>query len=150
MRWPMSASSDSSVSSVSAVATARHTVVGLKTPRTSPASGTPIIRWADGSPAATESALGAGCVRDVAIPVDPVGDIALRGSFVHLVRELLEPCGGARDFTPVPDSALLPGTNVRRAGVVPEASSRLPVLFALLALAALAAEQVIRRRKRGA
>ena len=145
VHWPVSPSSGSSAS---AVANARMTVVGLAKPGRVPGAGRIIARWSDGTPAASEAALGAGCVRDVAIPVDPVGDIALRDSFRGLVLSLLEPCGGARDFAPVADSAILPRPGTSRASIVPSTDSRLPLWLAILALVALGVEQLMRRRRR--
>jgi hypothetical protein len=104
-----------------------------------------IARWVDGQPAATEIISGEGCIRSVAIPVDPVGDVALRESFRGFVRELLEPCGGPHDFSTVPDSLLLPRVKPTTAGVALATSSRLPLLLALLALVALLVEQLLRR-----
>jgi hypothetical protein len=145
--WPLSQSSVSSVSSALAVSDAGQTVVGVPKAGRAPQPGTVIARWSDGAPAATESGLGAGCVRDVAIPVDPVGDLALRDAFRAFARSMLEPCGGARDFTPVPDSALLPRPGLRVARATPVVGSRLPLAFALLALAMLAVEQLLRSRQ---
>ena len=136
------------IDTIGAFATARHTVVGAFARTHQPREGRVIARWMDGEPAATEVALGAGCLREVAIPVDPVGDLALRDSFRGAVRALLEPCGGARDVTPVPDSLLIARerTALATAGV-PGTGSRLPVLLALLALLAIAAEQLLRRTR---
>ncbi len=74
--------------------------------RVDPAPGRVIARWADGAVAATERALGAGCVRDVAIPLPRAGDLALRESTRRLVAQLASPCGGAARYTPASDSAL--------------------------------------------
>lgn len=159
--WPsvLSAVSDSSASSAWSVrrredpdsahgfATETHTVVGHFQRAYDPAPGRVIARWIDGRAAATEIPNGEGCIRVVAIPVDPVGDIALRESFRGFVRELIEPCGGARDFAEVPDSQLVPRAKPAAAGIAPAASSRLPPVLALLALVTLAAEQALRRRK---
>lgn len=148
--WPLSAASDTSATSAWAVATNTHTVVGVAKPARAPSPGRPVAWWANGEPAATETPLGAGCVRDVAIGVDRVGDIALRESFRGLVRALLEPCGGARDFTAVPDSAILPRARASAASVAGVTTSRLPLVLALAALAMLALEQWLRRRRRTA
>ena len=48
--------------------------------------GRAVARWADGVPAATERRLGAGCERDVGIPIPSEGDIALRPGVQALVR----------------------------------------------------------------
>ena len=63
-----------------------------------PAPGRVIARWVDGTAAATEHALGAGCVRDVAIPIARAGDLALRESTRRLVATLASPCGGSREL----------------------------------------------------
>ena len=69
-------------------------------------SGRVVARWADGSPAATERKLMAGCVRDVAIPLPRAGDLALRESTRRLVAALAAPCNGIVDPTPAPDSVI--------------------------------------------
>lgn len=148
VHWPVSAAADSPASSAWAVATAHHTVVGVSALERMPTAGVAIAHWANGEPAATEMPHGAGCIRDVAIPVDPVGDVALRESFRGLARTMLEPCGGARDFTPVPDAELLPAARAQQASVMPATGSRLPLVLALLALIVLGAEQLLRGRAR--
>lgn len=56
-------------------------------------SGTIVVaRWADGEPVVVERAVGAGCIRDVAIPVPVSGDLVLRPDFARLLRALVEPC----------------------------------------------------------
>jgi hypothetical protein len=147
--WP-SADSVTSEGSASAVSTASHTVVGVTKPDRVPSPGRLITRWSDGSAAATEQPLGAGCIRDVAIPVDAVGDVSLRDSFRGIARSFLEPCGGARDFAPVPDSLLLPRARPQAAGIIVAPGSRLPVILALLALVALGVEQLLRRTRKQA
>jgi hypothetical protein len=72
-----------------------------------PAAGRVIARWVDGTAAATERALGAGCVRDVAIPIARTGDLALRESTRRLVAALASPCGGDETYTAASDSALV-------------------------------------------
>lgn len=59
--------------------------------------GRVVARWADATPAASERTLGAGCERDVGIPVPSAGDIALRPSVQRLVLQLSGPCGGERN-----------------------------------------------------
>jgi hypothetical protein len=54
-----------------------------------------VARWADGAPAATEHALGEGCVRHVGIGVPEAGDIALQPAFAGIAARLLAPCGAA-------------------------------------------------------
>ena len=160
--WPdaLSAPSASSASSAWSVrrrenpdtahgfATETHTVVGTFHRAHEPPPGRVIAWWMDGEPAATEVVHGRGCIRVVTIPVDPVGDIALRESFRGFVRSLVGPCGGARDFSAVPDSAILPGSRPGVAAPAPVTDSRLPLLLALLALATVGAEQLLRARRR--
>jgi hypothetical protein len=142
---------------------ARDTTGALVTPGTvlvasfarsgSASSGAAVAWWADGAAAATESALGDGCVRHVAVPVAPEGDLVLRERFRRVVQELLGPCGGARTLTPA-DSAevrLLSGTAPVAVATStlpphPEAGrAAMPWLLAL-ALLFLGAEQLVRRR----
>jgi hypothetical protein len=121
-----------------------------------PRAGTVLARWMDGAPAASERPLGRGCVREVAIPVDPVGDVALRESFRAVARSFVEPCGGAPDLQLADLTALLPApdeatadTDVRaRNGpsVSQSVEARESIWFAVTALAALLAEQLLRRR----
>jgi hypothetical protein len=54
-----------------------------------------VARWVDGAPAAIERSTGAGCIRDVAIPVPTRGDLVLRPEFARLVRALGAPCEAA-------------------------------------------------------
>jgi hypothetical protein len=49
-------------------------------------------RWVDGEPAAIDRAVGAGCIRDVAIPVPTRGDLVLRPAFGRFLRALGAPC----------------------------------------------------------
>jgi hypothetical protein len=118
-----------------------------------PRDGRVLVRWLDGEPAATELPLGSGCVREVAIPVDPVGDMALRESFRGIVRSLAEPCGGARDFQlsalgSRPSAVESTSFSLNAESREPRAESRLPLWLALLALGTLIAEQLLRARKR--
>ena len=64
-----------------------------------------VARWVDGQPAATETALGQGCIRTVTITVPSAGDLVLDPRFGRLVSVLTEPCGGAADYRPL-DPAL--------------------------------------------
>ena len=70
-----------------------------------PPPGRIIARWSDGEPAATEAALGAGCVRAVVVTV-PVGDLPLTPAFQHFARRLAAPCGAAARNAPAPDNVL--------------------------------------------
>lgn len=62
--------------------------------------------WIDGDVAAAETRVGASCVRSVAIPVSPAGDFVLRPDFHAVLRDLVEPCGGASGFAPMSAEAL--------------------------------------------
>jgi hypothetical protein len=115
-----------------------------------------IARWVDGDPAAIEKPDGPGCVRSAAIPVTPVGDLAIRTEFVRLVASLSRPCAQTTSLIPADPSvvAKLEG----KGGLAPreafqpvtDAHSELsPWLFAL-ALAAAIAELLVRRRGKSA
>lgn len=67
--------------------------------------GNILARWDDGTPAAVESALGAGCIRTVAVALSADGDAALSTSLRAALRELAAPCGGGS--VAVVDSARL-------------------------------------------
>lgn len=113
-----------------------------------------VAHWVDGLPAADEAPLGAGCLRRVAVPVPGVGDLALRASFRLATRDLLAPCGGARDLRPASDSviALLAGAGAAGRATAadeltrPAADATLVRLLLALALLALLAEWLLRRR----
>ena len=118
--------------------------------------GEVIARWVDGEPAAIEKPDGPGCVRSVAIPVTPVGDLVIRTEFVRFVASLSRPCAQTTSLIPADPSvvAKLEG----KGGLAPreafqpltDARSELaPWLFAL-ALAAAIAELFVRRRVRNA
>jgi hypothetical protein len=163
--WPADNGSDvllarTTPDSQGGITSSRDVVIATFAREHQPRPGRVLVRWLDGEPAATELPLGSGCVREVAIPVDPVGDMALRESFRGVVRSLLEPCGGARDFRPAPDvilsraatKNLLSATKILR-GACTERSEcaqddRLGLWLALLALGTLVAEQLLRSRKR--
>ena len=112
VHWPATAASASWPSrarpdTVGAV-TAASTMVGRFSRMWSAQSlvGRPIARWIDGEPAAVERATGAGCVRDVAILIDPAGDLALRPAFRGFVQSLLTPCDGPQSFAPLARATL--------------------------------------------
>ncbi len=65
-----------------------------------------VARWLDGAPAATESALRDGCVRNVAVSFPARGDLALGESARRFVAALSAPCGGARDHAPIGEAQL--------------------------------------------
>ena len=114
--------------------------------------GRPVGWWVDGTPAAVERVVGAGCVREVAVPIPAVGDVVLRPSFGELVERATGPCGGARDVTPVADSLvgrLAGGGPLAHAGAMPRPrSAPVPADVWLLAgaIAVLLVEPLVRRR----
>jgi len=116
--------------------------------------GEVIARWIDGEPAAIEKPDGAGCLRSVAIPVTPIGDLVIRNEFVRLVASLSRPCALTTAVIPADPSVVskLEG----KGGLAPrqtfqpltDARSDLaPWLFAL-AIAAAIAELFVRKRVR--
>ena len=75
--------------------TGGRSVVGhFGRPGTGVPPGAAILRWGDGTPAATEASLGRGCLRSVGVAVPVAGDEALRPAFLRVVRELAGACGG--------------------------------------------------------
>ncbi len=118
-----------------------HAVVAPFAYRSVMPSGRVVARWADGTPAAIERPLGAGCERDVGIPLPVAGDIALRPSVQRLVRQLSSPCGGARDDQAVPSERLdsLRGTGdlLASSSVDSGEQHRIPAHLGLLIVAAL-------------
>lgn len=135
---------------------ARAVVVSAFARMADPVPGRVVARWADGTAAATERALGAGCVRDVAIPLPRVGDLALRESTRRLVAALASPCGGSVMFTPASDSALaqLRGTGPLVATRALETRTAPPGHLATwlltAALALLLLEPLVRRQRASA
>jgi hypothetical protein len=113
-----------------------------------------VARWPDGTAAATERPLGRGCQRDVAIPTADAGDLMLRPSMQAITRELVAPCGGRRNLTPVTGSQLdtLRGSPslLATVGLARPAPGRVPANGWLLAaaLVLLAAEPLVRRSRR--
>lgn len=66
----------------------------------------PVAWWIDGDVAAMERALGSGCVRSVSVPVSAGGDFVLRPDFHAVLRDLIQPCGGAPAYRPMPAASL--------------------------------------------
>jgi hypothetical protein len=140
--------------SAQGVAVDSQVVIGVFERTHEPTAGNALARWLDGLPAATEKEFGRGCIREVAIPVDRVGDIALRDNFRAMARVLTSPCGGERDFAAaaVPPSLLsraAPSTDERASitELTDAETSRVALWLALMALGALVAEQMLRRRR---
>jgi hypothetical protein len=61
-------------------------------PDSAAGAGRVAARWVDGATAAVERDAGAGCIRDVAIPVPARGDLVLRPAFAQLLAALAAPC----------------------------------------------------------
>lgn len=117
-------------------------------------AGRVLARWQDGEPAVTESALGAGCVRSVAVTVPMAGDLVVTPAFRRFTEQVVVPCAGSRGWTPVPDSTLLavlpasatPDSTVRVAAVSStQERSTLGAWMLGLALVAALAEMLLRR-----
>jgi hypothetical protein len=118
--------------------------------------GEVIARWVDGEPAAIERPDGPGCVRSVAIPVTPVGDLVIRSEFVRFVASLSRPCAQMTSLIPADPSvvAKLEG----KGGLAPreafqpvtDARSELASWLFALAIAAAIAELFVRRRGKNA
>ncbi len=72
------------------------------------ADGVVLARWADGSPAAVERALGRGCLRDVSVGVPVAGDLPLSRAFQRIANGLTDACVGERAAAGTPaDSSRL-------------------------------------------
>ena len=112
-----------------------------------------LARWADGTPAATESVVGAGCLREVGVAQPAAGDIALHPPFQSIVRWLLTPCG-VRPPDVAADSAAvarLVGSNRTAASATAlrrdeDQSSPLARWLLALALLLVGAEMFVRTR----
>ena len=115
--------------------------------------GDVIARWVDGEPAAIEKPDGPGCVRSVAIPVTPVGDLVIRREFVRFVAALSRPCAQITSLIPADPAvvAKLEGNGglAPRAAFQPvtDARSELAPWLVALAIAAAIAELFVRRRE---
>jgi hypothetical protein len=94
--WPARPSIDA----IGGVAT-RTAALVARFPRLWLLSGSDVVaRWSDGEPAAVDHRVGDGCIRDVGILIDEMGDLTLRPVFRRFVSGLLAPCGGERRMTP--------------------------------------------------
>jgi hypothetical protein len=138
--WPKRAAVDA----IGGVASASGAFVA-RLPRLWAVSGRAIARWADGEPAVVERAFGVGCIRDVAVIVDPASDVTLHTPFQNFSRALLGPCGGTRAFASADSATLstLAGTGPLAAArslksAAGESSRSTPWLLALGALLLLA------------
>jgi hypothetical protein len=102
-----------------------------------------VARWVDGEPAAIERTVGAGCIRDVAIPVPERGDLVLRPAFARFLRALTAPCDVAAGG-PALDAARVAalageGPLAARGAVAPLQSVATPLVPWLLGAALLLA-----------
>jgi hypothetical protein len=150
VEWPQVASD--ATGRVGGVHAGDATAIGHIVPVVLGDTGRAVAWWLDGSPAAREKALGAGCIRTVGFDAVNAGDFVLSPSFQHLASELLGPCGGAEDFVAAPDSLI---DGLRRAPRVPAASSasnqpwspnRLAALLLVAAILLSIAEMAVRRQ----
>ncbi len=115
-----------------------------------------VARWVDGTPAAVDDTIGAGCIRTVTIPVTARGDLVLQPRFARLVEALLAPCRDTPDFTPIDEAQVASltgqphGYPVAAADIVPTRTTSSPLAKWFLALAVLFAlgEWLVRRRVR--
>lgn len=121
------------------------------------ASGMARARWADGTPAATERRIGAGCLREVGVAMPAAGDLALHARFQRIVRELLRPCGTLPVDTPADSGVILrlvgASTNAAPAAAMrqeKERSSTLARWLLVLAMVFALAELAVRARHEGA
>ncbi|HVX40216.1 MAG TPA: hypothetical protein VHB25_11635 [Gemmatimonadaceae bacterium] len=151
-RWPARPTIDA-IGGVSASSGA--TLVG-RFPRAFAPPGAAIARWADGEIAVGESRLGAGCVRDVGILIDPASDLTLRPPFRAFAQSLLAPCGGARDLTPLDSAhraALTGGGSLAATSALAiraDATSRWTPWLLLVGAVLLIVELAVRRSTGGA
>lgn len=113
-----------------------------------------IARWIDGEPAAIEWPASTGCIRSVAVPVSPIGDLVIRDDFIRFVGALSSGCVARESVRPAGVEALndLAGAGglARREAFRPRTDVRSALAPWLLALALVAAiaELFVRRRKR--
>lgn len=112
-----------------------------------------IARWVDGEPAAIERPDGVGCVRSVAVPVSPAGDLVIRKDFVRFVASLSRACS-QRTSLAAADPAVIAklegqgGFAPREAFQPPsDVHSGLAPWLLALAMAAAIAELFVRRRR---
>lgn len=89
VRWD---STHTSPASAMALAVGDDVVVATLGRGRVPAGGATIARWSDGSAAASEVRVGAGCMRSVAVGIPVAGDLPLRGAFRRIVQGLMAAC----------------------------------------------------------
>jgi hypothetical protein len=112
-----------------------------------------IARWVDGEPAAVEWKSESGCIRSVAVPVNPVGDLPLRTSFINFAAAMAQACAGRSARNPISPTSLASlagrGGLAPRDAFLPRDDVRSTVAPWLLGLALVAAigELFVRRRR---
>ncbi|MHB1326918.1 MAG: BatA domain-containing protein [Gemmatimonadales bacterium] len=152
IHWPTGSLLDGDT--VGAVVTDRTVLVAPFRRGGGEAQGTARAWWVDGTVAAADRPAGKGCIRQVSIPIEAAGDLALRQVTRDLLRDLLIPCGGRRNTLRADSAAIAaiigPATVALPTGQLTGFPSRSPATPWLLglALAALLAEQTMRRRPR--
>ena len=113
-----------------------------------------VARWSDGEPAATEAALGAGCVRSASVALPAAGDLALTPPFRRFAERMVAPCGSGRPLSPASDSTVAamltaePATatsDVRLTAPAGDSRRTLVTMMLGLALAAALGEMFLRR-----
>jgi Aerotolerance regulator N-terminal len=114
--------------------------------------GPAVAWWADGTDAAREQPLGAGCVRVVGVGLPTSGDLPLRPAFQRIARRLLSPCA-SRTPLHAADSAsvarLAGGRSLAAASVLrgdADSSSPFAPWLLLVALVCAVAELALRNR----
>ena len=137
-----------------ALAMGDDVVVATMGRRTLPVGGRVLARWSDGSPAASEQPLGAGCLRRVAVGIPLAGDLPLRPAFQRIVRGLVAPCGGGAGSPPADAASVArlvgaggPAPAGALSGDAPHPSPLVPWLLGL-ALACALGELLVRARMR--
>lgn len=111
-------------------------------------AGDAIVRWADGRVAATERAVGAGCMREARVALPRAGDVTLSTGFVRLLARLVAPCGGPRDLTAVDPASIgfrTSGPALALARPVPRDPWQVARWLLGAAIALLLAEPLLRR-----
>ncbi len=123
--------------------------VALRAGRGLEPQGAPIAWWRDGSVAATVEAAGEGCIRRVAVRVEPRGDATLRPAFLRFVRDLSRSCDWVDTVAatlPAPVAGPRTLMAVSEATAFADASSMTQRLLLILALIGLAVEWWLRRK----
>ena len=149
-----SATSSPAMDTIGAVMAGNAVVVAPFQRAARPGSGgRPVAWWADGEVAATERAAGAGCIREVSVPIPAKGDLVLRPSFRRFLLAMLEPCGGRVDQGETAEETLvaLAGSGpLARASAMPaqDERSRLAPWLLVAALLLAVAEPFVRQRER--